>query len=116
MINFTLYTSDCTGNLLNCIYPKKIKIMDKDSMVEAIKFDHVTAKYKGNYRNVANFIQADCAVLDCDNAHSDDPEVWVTAADVAATFQDVPFIAAYSRNHMKQKDNKSPRQDFMSIL
>ena len=112
MISFALYAANCTGNLLNCIYPKKITVTDKESMLEAVKFDHVTAKYKGNYRNTDNFIQADCVVLDCDNDHSDVSTDWVTAADVAAAFHDVPFMAAYSRNHMKQKCDKSPRPRF----
>lgn len=112
MISFALYAANCTGNLLNCIYPKKITVTDKESMLEAVKFDHVTAKYKGNYRNTDNFIQADCVVLDCDNDHSDVSTDWVTVADVAAAFHDVPFMAAYSRNHMKQKCDKSPRPRF----
>ncbi|MFY9282848.1 MAG: phage/plasmid primase, P4 family [Miniphocaeibacter sp.] len=112
MIRFTLYRADCTGNLSNCIYPKKTVITDKESMIDAMKFDHVTAEYKNNYRSKANFIQADNAVLDCDNDHSDNLDDWVTVADLSTTFQDVPFIAVYSRNHMKQKGNKSPRPRF----
>jgi len=112
MIQFTLYTADCTGNLSNCVYPKKAVIEDKESLTTAIKFDHVTAEYKDNYRSNANFIQADNVVLDCDNDHSDDPKDWVTSVDVAMTFSGVPFAVAYSRNHMKQKSNKSARPRF----
>lgn len=112
MIKFTLYLANCTGNLSNCIYPKETVITDRESMLKAIKFDHVSAKYKDNHRSKANFIQADNAVLDCDNDHSDDSKDWVTVTEVASTFQDVPFIAVYSRNHMKQKGNKSPRPRF----
>lgn len=112
MTKFTLYTAHCTGNLSNCIYSKKAIITDKESLLKAIKFDHVTAKYKDNYRSNANFIQADNVVLDCDNDHLDNPKDWVTSVDVATTFQDVPFVVVYSRNHMKQKGNKSPRPRF----
>lgn len=112
MIEFTLYTADCIGNLSNCIYPKKTVITDKESMLKAIKFDHVTAEYKGKYRSNANFIQADNVVLDCDNDHSDNPRDWVTSVDIATTFQDVAFVVVYSRNHMKQKENKSARPRF----
>lgn len=112
MIQFTLYTADCIGNLSNCIYPKKAVIKDKESFILAIKLDHVTAEYKENYRSNANFIKADCLVLDCDNDHSDDPKDWVTSVDVAMAFSGVPFAVAYSRNHMKQKNNKSPRPRF----
>ena len=112
MIKFTLYTADCTGNLSNCIYPKKAVIMDKESIIKASKFDHVTAEYKENYRSNANFIRADNAALDCDNEHSDNPKDWVTSVDVATTFLDVPFVVVYSRNHMKQKGSKSARPRF----
>ena len=112
MIQFTLYTSDCIGNLSNCIYPKKAVIKDKESLITAIKFDHVTAEYKDNYRSNANFIKADNVVLDCDNDHSNDPKDWVTSVDVAMAFSGVLFAVAYSRNHMKQKSNKSARPRF----
>ncbi len=112
MIQFTLYTGDCTGNLSNCTYPQKAVIVDKDSFLKAIKFDHVTAEYKDNYRSNANFIKADNVVLDCDNDHSDDPKDWVTSVDVALAFSDVPFAVVYSRNHMKQKGNKTARPRF----
>lgn len=112
MIEFTLYTADCTGNLSNCIYPHKTVITDKESLERAIGFDHVTAQYKDNYRKNANFIKADNVVLDCDNDHSDDSKDWVTADDVSKTFIGVPFAVTYSRNHMKQKGGKSPRPRF----
>jgi len=35
-----------------------------------------------------------------------------TVADVATTFEDIPFVAAYSRNHMKQKGKRTPRPRF----
>ena len=63
MIAFTLYTANCTGNLQNCLYPKKVVVQDKDSFVEAIRFDHVSAEYKDNYRSNTNFIKADNIVL-----------------------------------------------------
>lgn len=112
MINFTLYVSSTLGNLSNCLYPRKILIRDETSMLDAIKYDHVSAEFKNNYRSSANFIKADNAVLDCDNDHSEDPNEWVDVDDVANTFQDIPFIAAYSRNHMKQKEIRVLDQGF----
>ena len=112
MIAFTLYTANCTGNLQNCLYPKKVVVQDKDSFVEAIRFDHVSAEYKDNYRSNTNFIKADNIVLDCDNDHSDDPKDWVSAADVAIAFPGVSYAIAYSRNHLREKANKSPRPRF----
>ncbi len=112
MIEFTLYTANCTGNLTNCLYPNKVVIKDKDSFLEAIKFDHVSAEFKDSYRSNANFLKADNIVFDCDNEHSDDPKDWGTPSDVAMAFPGVPFVVSYSRNHMKQKGNRSPRPRF----
>ncbi|QSX09559.1 primase C-terminal domain-containing protein [Alkalibacter rhizosphaerae] len=112
MIEFTLYTATCIGNLSNCIYPNKVVVTDKDSMAKAVIFDHVAAHYKDNYRGNANFVKSNCVVLDCDNDHSDNPKDWVTSVDVANAFMDVPFAVAYSRNHMKQKGSKAARPRF----
>lgn len=112
MTQFTLYTSNYKGNLSNCLYPNKIVIKNEDDMKEAIKFDHVTAEYKESYRSNSNFIKADNIPLDCDNDHSEDPKDWVTSVDVALEFSGVPFVVAYSRNHMKQKGNKAARPRF----
>lgn len=112
MLKFTLYTSDCVGNSANCLYPHKKVITDKDSFIAAIKHDHVTAKYKGDYRSKDNFEEADTIPLDCDNDHSDKESEWITPFDVALAMPGVSFAASYSRNHMKQKGGKSPRPRF----
>ncbi|MDK2942189.1 MAG: putative primase/helicase [Acetobacterium sp.] len=112
MIKFTLYTADCVGNSANCLYPNKALIVDKESFLEAIKNDHVTARYKNNYRSADNFEEADNIPFDCDNDHSDNPKDWVTPLDVALSMPNVAFVASYSRNNMKQKGAKSPRPRF----
>ncbi|HEY9059199.1 MAG TPA: phage/plasmid primase, P4 family [Pseudobacteroides sp.] len=112
MLNFTLYTADCIGNSANCLYPNQVVVTDKESFLAAISHDHVTARYKNNYRSNDNFISADNVPLDCDNDHSDDPKDWVTSVDVATAFENVPFVVVYSRNHMKQKGNRSARPRF----
>jgi len=112
MLKFTLYTADCVGNSGNCLYPHEMVVTDKDSFIAAISSDHVTAKYKGNYRSKDNFEEADNIPLDCDNDHSDNPKDWLTPLDVALAFPGVSFAASYSRNHMKPKGDKSPRPRF----
>jgi putative DNA primase/helicase len=116
MIKFTLYRANCSGNLQNCLYPKKIVVKDRDSFLEAIKFDHVSAKYKDNYRSKSNFIKADNIVLDCDNDHSDDPKNWVTSEDVATAFPGVSYAIAYSkshtRNHQPLGEVPQPKAEF----
>lgn len=112
MINFTLYTADCTGNSSNCLYPHKMKVTDKDTFIATIKTDHVTAKYKGNYRSKDNFEYSDCIPLDCDNDHSENPDEWITPFDLAMLIPSVSFAASYSRHHMMVKGDKSERPRF----
>ncbi len=116
MTQFTLYTADCVGSLSNCVYPNKVVITDKESLVAAAKVDHVTAEYKDSYRSNSNFMGSDNVPLDCDNDHSDDPKDWVTPFEVAMAFEDVAFAVVYSRNHMKQKGNKTARPRFHVYL
>ena len=112
MINFTLYTADCTGNSSNCLYPHRMKVTDKDTFIAAIETDHVTAKYKGNYRSKDNFEYSDCIPLDCDNDHSENPDEWITPFDLAMLIPGVSFAASYSRHHLMVKGDKSERPRF----
>ena len=57
-----LYTANCTGVRSNCLYPNRVVITDKDGLCAAIKFDHVAAKYKDNYRSNDNFEEASVAL------------------------------------------------------
>lgn len=111
-MKFTLYTADCQWNLANCLYPHQVVITDEASLQQAVAQDHVTAQYKDSYRSNATFIQSDCIVMDCDNDHSDEPADWVTPTVVATRFPEVPFMAVYSRSHMKVKGSRSARPRF----
>lgn len=112
MINFTVYSADCVGNSGNCLYPNKMIVTDKESFIKATKMDHVTAKYKGNYRSKDNFESSDCIPLDCDNDHSDNPNEWVTPLDIALEIPGVAFAVSYSRHHNLPKGDKSARPRF----
>ena len=112
MINFTVYSADCVGNSGNCLYPNKNVVTDKESFIAATKMDHVTAKYKGNYRSKDNFESSDCIPLDCDNDHSENPEDWLTPFDIALSIPGVVFVASYSRHHNLPKGDKSARPRF----
>lgn len=112
MLNFTIYTADCAGNSGNCLYPNKMIVTDKESFIKATKMDHVTAKYKGNYRSKDNFEFSDCIPLDCDNDHSDNPNEWVTPLDIALEIPGVAFAVSYSRHHNLPKGDKSARPRF----
>lgn len=111
-MRLTIYTADCVGSLSNCVYPNTHIITDESAMKAVMKYDHVTAAYKDNYRSNSNFITADNVPLDCDNDHSDNSADWITPFEVAMAFPDVAFVAVYSRNHMKVKDGRSARPRF----
>ena len=112
MKEMTIYVSEYTGNLANCIYRNKVSVSDEGTMRAAAAKDHVTARYKNDYRGNDNFLESDCIALDCDNDHSDSPEEWVTPFDVMLEFPDVAFISVTSRSHMKQKGERGPRPRF----
>lgn len=112
MINFTVYSADCVGNSGNCLYPNKHIVSDKETFIKATNMDHVTAKYKGNYRSKDNFESSDCIPLDCDNDHSDNPNEWVTPLDIALEIPGVAFAVSYSRHHNLPKGDKSARPRF----
>lgn len=109
---FTIYYSDVTGVPSNCSYPHKKKVIDEDSLKEAISHDYVCAEYKNSYRNGDNFIGSDCLPVDCDNDHSDNPEDWITPSLVKEAFPNVSFAIHYSRSNNKAKNGKLARPKF----
>ena len=111
-MQFTLYCADCTGNRKNCRYPRKVLIDSKEKLRAAVAFDHVCAEYREHYRSNQNFIEADVLVMDVDNDHTDDPAEWITPEALASEFEAVDYAIVYSRNHMKEKDGRSPRPRF----
>ena len=109
---FTLYRSDIIGNSSNCRYPHTIEVNTEADLVNAVSKDYVCARYKHNYRQIDNFIGADCLPVDCDNDHSEDDIDWITPDDIASRFPGVTFAVHYSRNHMKEKAGKAARPKF----
>lgn len=109
---FTIYSADVVGNPGNCYYPNRHAITDEASLRAAICHDYVCAEYQNNYRNGVNFIGSDCLPVDCDNDHSENPEDWVTPADVAEAFPGVSFAVHYSRFNNREKNGKPARPKF----
>lgn len=107
-----LYAARCTGNEKNCLYPDRHEITDADGLTEAVRFDHVCAEYRCNYRSNENFITSQCIVMDCDNDHTEDPAAWVTPEALAEEFEDVAYAITFSRHHMKVKNGKPARPKF----
>ena len=101
MISFTIYTAKTTGAKQNKVYPNEMTVDNLTALEQAMRRDHVCAKYAGNVRGIANFQYADCIPMDCDNDHTEDPNMWITAEDIHEIFRDIPYIIHYSRHHMK---------------
>lgn len=109
---FNLSMANCTGNPKNKSYPNKTVITNADELKSAVEFDHVCGMFKNNTRSVANFISADCLVMDCDNDHSDNPADWISIEKLTEFFPDVSLAVVSSRSNMKVKGNKLARPRF----
>lgn len=112
----TVYAADGRGNAANCLYPHRIEITDGASAAEAFSRDIVCAEYRNSYRNGENFLCTNALPMDCDNDHSDNPKEWIAPEDIRSLMQDVPHVIHYSRHHMQQKENKSPRPRFHIVF
>ena len=106
-MQITMFTADCTGQAANCSYPNRRVVSTPEEMREAVRFDHVCAEYKGNYRSIGNFTRSDVVVMDIDNDHTDDPAEWITPEKLDELLPDISYVIAFSRNHMKVKDGNS---------
>lgn len=112
----TVYVANERGNAQNCMYPNRIEITDEKSAVAAFSRDLVCAEYRNNYRSVETFLRANALPMDCDNDHSNDSNLWITAEDLDSFFPDVTYLVHYSRHHMKPKGDKSARPRFHVIF
>ena len=111
-MQITMFTADCTGQAANCSYPNRRLVTTPEEMQEAVRFDHVCAEYKGNYRSIGNFARSDVVVMDIDNDHTEDPAEWITPEKLDQMLPDISYVIAFSRNHMKVKDGKAARPKF----
>lgn len=111
-MKLVFYTANCIGNAKNCSYPNRFEVTNAEELKEVVRFDHVCAEYKSNYRSSENFIESVVLVMDCDNDHTDNPDEWVTFEKLDNMLPDVSYAIAASRNHMKQKADKSARPRF----
>lgn len=124
----TLYVSNVRGRKFNTSYPFEARIQGVDDLARAAQYDHVCAQYGDAknragetikaHRGIKDFMQADCAAMDCDNSQPDpmqpdlSPDEWKTPDDVAAAFPGVAFYAVPSRNHMREKDGLPARPKY----
>lgn len=108
-MQITMFTADCTGQAANCSYPNRRVVTTPEEMQVAVRFDHVCAEYKGNYRSIGNFARSDVVVMDIDNDHTEEPAEWITPEKLDELLPDISYVIAFSRNHMKVKDGKAAR-------
>lgn len=113
---FKISPSNAFQQQFNTNYLNPIDVDEIETFKGICTHDYVCASYKNNYRCKANFLSANCVPFDIDNDHSDSKDDWLDVKDVADFFYGVPFLVQYSRHHMKQKDNKSPRPRFHVIF
>ncbi|WP_392486577.1 phage/plasmid primase, P4 family [Haloimpatiens sp. FM7315] len=106
------YTAKCIGNAKNCSYPNRVEVTTAEELKVVVKTDHVCGEYKNNYRSADNFIESVVAIMDCDNDHSENKAEWITPEKIDEMLPDVSYAIAPSRNHMKQKDDKTARPRF----
>ena len=99
----TLFCADTAGQPQNKHYPHQLGVPTAEDLAEAVRFDHVAAKYQDNLRGNANFEASDCLVMDVDNDHSEDPGDWVTPADLPGLLPGVALMTATSRNHVEAR-------------
>lgn len=111
-MRITMFTADCVGRAASCSYPNRAEIAAAEQLQEAVRFDHVCAEYKGNYRSIGNFLRSGVIVMDVDNDHTEDPAEWITPEKLDELMPDISYAIAFSRNHMKEKDGKAARPKF----
>lgn len=107
-----LYTTHSRGNEKSFIFPNRVEVTNEALFKEAVQYDHVSATYENNHRANANFIASNVIVMDLDNDHSDQEADWIEMEDMRTAFPEVLMAVVASRNHWKQKENKSPRPRF----
>lgn len=107
----TLYGSDYRENAKNVIYNRVYQIRSEKDLQRALRRDHMAGQMVNNYRNIDNFMGADCIMVDVDNTHTEDPDKWKTADDIAEALP-VNYYLVRSRNYMKPKSKKDKKTGY----
>ena len=102
-MNFVIYTAACTGKAANCDYPNRVEVTGPGVLKEAVKFDHVCARYEGNRRSNDNFLSSDVIVMDVDNDHTSLPSEFITVEKMDEMFSDISYCIVPSRHHLLPK-------------
>ena len=107
----TLYVADCRGNAQNVTYKHEIRVKNEQDLQRALKRDHMAGRMVSSYRHTDNFIECDCIMLDVDNTHTEDPDKWKSADDIAEALP-VNYYLVRSRNYMKPKSHTDKKTGY----
>ena len=102
-----LYRSGERQNAKNANYPYEAEIKSIEDLAEAASYDNTCAKCKDNYRKNSNFLEADCAMFDVDNTHSENSAEWISGYS-----KDVPqrsFLCGIFKKPYESKERKSAK-------
>lgn len=108
----TLYGSDYRENAQNVIYNRVYQIRSEKDLQIALKRDHMAGQMVNNYRNIDNFMGANCIMVDVDNTHTEDPDKWKTADDIAEALDGINYYLVRSRNYMKPKSHTDKKTGY----
>ena len=108
-MKLVLQTARVTQDAKNCLYPNTVEVTGPEELQQAVRFDHVCAVYKKNYRSIENFLRSNVLVMDIDNDHTEDPGEWITFEKLEDLFGDMNYAVVPSRHHMLPKDSYGPR-------
>ena len=108
-MKLVLQTARVTQDAKNCFYPNTVEVTGPEELQQAVRFDHVCAVYKKNYRSIENFLGSNVLVMDIDNDHTEEPGEWITFEKLEDLFGDMNYAVVPSRHHMLPKDSYGPR-------
>lgn len=114
-MEFDIYTANVTGEPQNCYYPNCVKVTNIEDLRQAVKNDHVCAKYKGNKRSNDNFECSNVLVMDVDN-DVDDKEEFITKEIFEDIFSDINYCLVPSRHNELPKGTYLPAPRFHAIF
>ena len=107
----TLYAAGCRERASNTTYKHRVQIRSEKDLIFALSYDHMASHMKDNYRNTDNFLECDCIMVDVDNTHTEDPDKWKTADDIAEALP-VNYYLVRSRSYMKPKSKKDKKTGY----
>ncbi len=107
-----IYSSGERGNNYKQCFPIKCTIDSLESLLDAIKNDTASGRFKNDYKIQKNFEWGICIPWDVDNSHCDDKSSWKTIEDIKRAYPDTAFYYWSSKSHMKVKDGKEARPKY----